>query len=75
MSGMDVASNPDSSRAMNLIGHVLFANMFQVLISLEYLFYNNILTSQVVADDFFRFLADKKALRVSSPRNLLQRST
>lgn len=49
--------------------------MFQVLINLEYMFYNNILTCQVVADEFIRSLTEKKALRVSSPRNAIQRSS
>lgn len=58
-------------------GHILFANSFQVLVSFLYLFYNNILTSQVVADEFIRFLDKdgKKALRVSSPQNSIQRSS
>jgi hypothetical protein len=58
-------------------GHILFANSFQVLISFLYLFYNNILTCQVAADEFIRFLdkkKGKKALRVSSPK-ALQRSS
>lgn len=55
------------------IWHVLFANMFQLLISFEYLFYNNILTCQVVGDEFVRYLTERKALRVSSPRNAMQR--
>jgi hypothetical protein len=59
-------------------GHILFANSFQVLVSFLYLFYNNILTRQVAADEFLRFLdgdTDRKALRVSSPKNSEQRSS
>jgi len=62
-------------RGIDHVGHVLFANMFQVLISFEYLFYNNILTCQVVGDEFLRFLTERKALRVSSPKNTMQRSS
>jgi hypothetical protein len=57
------------------VGHVLFANIFQVLVSFEYLFYNNILTCQVVGDEFLRFFTERKALRVSSPTNAMQRSS
>lgn len=57
------------------IWHVLFANMFQLLISFEYLFYNSILTCQVVGDEFVRYFTERKALRVSSPRNAMQRSS
>lgn len=59
-------------------GHILFANSFQVLVSFLYLFYNNVLTRQVAADEFLRFLDednDRKALRVSSPKNSEQRSS
>lgn len=57
------------------VGHVIFANSFQVMISFLYLFYNNILTCQVVADEMIRFMEVKKALRVSTPQNLIQRSS
>jgi hypothetical protein len=62
-------------RGIDHVVHVLFANMFQVLISFEYLFYNNILTCQLVSDEFLRFLTERKALRVSSPSNAMQRSS
>jgi hypothetical protein len=62
-------------RGIDHVRHVLFANMFQVLISFEYLFCNNMLTCQVVADEFIRFFTEKKALRVSSPKNAIQRSS
>jgi len=45
------------------------------MISFLYLFYNNILTCQVVADEMIRFMRVKKALRVSTPQNLIQRSS
>jgi hypothetical protein len=57
------------------VGHVIFANSFQVMVSFLYLFYNNIITCQVVADEMIRFMEVKKALRVSTPRNLIQRSS
>lgn len=56
--------------------NVIIANSFQILVSLMYLFYNNILTSQLVSDEWTRFLRPdgKKTLRVSSPRGM-QRSS
>ncbi|KAL1856507.1 hypothetical protein Daus18300_010664 [Diaporthe australafricana] len=56
--------------------NVIIANSFQILVSLLYLFYNNILTSQLVADEWTRFLRPdgKKTLRVSSPQGM-QRSS
>jgi hypothetical protein len=55
--------------------HVIVANSFQVMISFLYLFYNNILTRQVVAEEMLRFLRKRKGLRVSSPTNITQRSS
>jgi hypothetical protein len=72
-----LAASGATSRAWRF-GHIAFANSFQVLVSFLYLFYNNILTRQVVADEFLRFLDGdngKKALRVSSPKNSVQRSS
>ena len=72
-----LAASGAVSRAWRF-GHILFANSFQVLVSFLYLFYNNILTRQVVADEFIRFLdknEGKKPLRVSSPTNSVQRSS
>ncbi|KAI1842909.1 hypothetical protein JX266_010927 [Neoarthrinium moseri] len=59
-----------------LLGHVLVSNSPQMLMSFLYLFYNNILTRQVVADEWLRFLRKdgKKPLRVSSPVGM-QRSS
>lgn len=54
---------------------VVLANSFQVMVSFLYLFYNNILTRQVLADEMIRYVRNRKALRVSSPRNLTQRSS
>lgn len=56
----------------DFVGHILFVNIFQVMISALYLFYNNCLTCQVVADQWTRFITvskgtpDRKPLRVSS---------
>ena len=55
--------------------NVLFANSFQLMVSFIYLFFNNVLTCQLVADELIRFLTEKKPLRVSSPENQLQRSS
>ena len=60
--------------AKDFFAHVMFANIFQLMISFLYLFYNNILIHQLVADEFIRFLSEKKTLRVSSPVGM-QRST
>ncbi|KAL1851664.1 hypothetical protein Daus18300_012473 [Diaporthe australafricana] len=55
---------------------VLLSNMFQILVSFLYIFYNNILTRQLVADEWKRFLepSGKKPLRVSQPVGM-QRSS
>ncbi|KAK5991490.1 hypothetical protein PT974_09773 [Cladobotryum mycophilum] len=64
------------SGTANFFLTVLFANIFQLLVSLAYVLWNNVLTQQLVADSMVRFLrADgKKPLRVSSPRGM-QRSS
>lgn len=61
-----------------IVGHILFANIFQLMISIIYLLYNNCLTRQVLADQWTRFMRttklvpegqpipDRKPLRVSS---------
>ncbi len=56
--------------------NVLIVNSPQLLISFSYLFYNNILTRQLVANELVRFLRPdgKKPVRVSSPRGM-QRSS
>ncbi|KAF3479909.1 uncharacterized protein GIQ15_06885 [Arthroderma uncinatum] len=65
-----------SSGAEALLSNILLVNSPQVLVSFLYIFYNNILTRQLVADEWVRFLREdgKKPLRVSSPVGL-QRST
>jgi hypothetical protein len=62
-------------RGADQLFQILFANAFQLLVSFLYLVYNNILTCQVVAGEMMRFLSEKKALRVSSPKNATQRSS
>ncbi|KAI0110771.1 hypothetical protein GGR51DRAFT_569412 [Nemania sp. FL0031] len=66
----------DPKGAINYLGNVLLANIFQIVISFLYVFYNNILTRQVVADELLRFMPPegKKPLRVSSPVGM-QRSS
>jgi len=61
-----------------LLPCVALANMFQILTIFLYMFYNNILTRQLAADEWTRFVSQgddgKKVLRVSSPRGM-QRSS
>lgn len=54
---------------------VLFANAFQIFVSFLYLFYNNILTSQLAAQEFIRYFTVKDSLRVSTPKNITQQSS
>ena len=65
-----------SSTGLVLLSQVLFANGFQLMVSFLYLFYNNIITRQLVAAEWIRFLKPKgkKSLRVSSPVGM-QRSS
>ncbi|OTB05612.1 hypothetical protein M426DRAFT_260105, partial [Hypoxylon sp. CI-4A] len=65
-----------TNRAADLIGNILVANSPQVIVSFIYLFFNSILTRQLVADEWTRFLREdgKKTLRVTSPVGL-QRSS
>lgn len=58
------------------LANVLIANSPQLLMSFLYLFYNNLLTRQLVVDELLRFTRDggKKPLRVSSPVGM-QRSS
>ncbi|KAJ8128224.1 hypothetical protein O1611_g5414 [Lasiodiplodia mahajangana] len=66
----------DPNGAIHYLGNVLLANIFQIVISFLYVFYNNILTRQLVADELLRFMPPegKKPLRVSSPVGM-QRSS
>ncbi|KAI0123305.1 hypothetical protein BJ170DRAFT_736541 [Xylariales sp. AK1849] len=63
-------------KTAQLLVHILWANSFQLMISFLYMFYNAILTRQLVADEWIRSLRreGKKPLRVSSPVGI-QRSS
>lgn len=73
MNGFLAFNNAMSNKARVI--HVMTANSFQVLVSFLYLFYNNILTHQIIADELISFLREKKTLRVSFPEHSLQRSS
>lgn len=45
-----------SNNGLDYLEKVLVANGFQIVLSFLYLFYNNILTRQLVADEWIRFL-------------------
>lgn len=45
-----------SNRWVDYLEKVLVANGFQIILSFLYLFYNNILTRQLIADEWIRFL-------------------
>lgn len=64
------------TRNYSLVQCVFLANIVQLIISFIYLFYNNILTHQLLADQWVRFLRPdgKKSLRVSTPLRM-QRSS
>ncbi|KAL1617061.1 hypothetical protein SLS54_008056 [Diplodia seriata] len=64
----------DAQGATGFLIQVLFANSFQLLVSLCYLFANRLLTTQVATAEWLRFLDEKKPLRVSSPEGM-QRSS
>ena len=72
---IDVAFVRGVASSSRVFRNVLFANSFQLMVSFVYLFFNNVLTCQLVADELIRFLTEKKPLRVSSPENQLQRSS
>ena len=65
----------DDVFGVDIVRHVLFANVFQLLISFFYLISNNILTCQLAAAEFVAFLRHKDSLRVSAPKNLLHHSS
>jgi hypothetical protein len=62
----------DGRGTQDFVSHILFVNVFQVLISALYLLCNSCLTRQVVADQWTHFMTasngmpDRKPLRVSS---------
>ncbi|KAK5120323.1 hypothetical protein LTR85_006262 [Meristemomyces frigidus] len=51
------------------------ARQEKILVSFGYLFYNNIWTCQLLADELLRFFTERKGLRVSEPEGSLQRSS
>lgn len=65
-----------TTRSKQLWANIIVANSLQLIVSFLYLFYNNILTRQLVADEWTRYLRPdgKKTLRVSSPIGM-QRSS
>ncbi|KAF4428369.1 Acyl- sterol acyltransferase [Fusarium acutatum] len=65
-----LTQNLTRTKTRAMLSNIIVANLPQALFSLLYLFYNNILTRQLVADEWVRFLqpGEKKVLRVSSPR-------
>ncbi|RBR09070.1 uncharacterized protein FIESC28_10010 [Fusarium coffeatum] len=66
----------NKSKTGTRLANIIIANSPQVLVSFLYIFCNNILTRQVVADEWVRYLEPdgKKVLRVSSPEGM-QRSS
>jgi hypothetical protein len=70
----------DNKHTEDFVNHILFVNVFQVIISGLYLLCNSCLTRQVVADQWTHFMTasdgtpDRKPLRVSSHVGL-QRSS
>ncbi|KAF2804655.1 uncharacterized protein BDZ99DRAFT_502510 [Mytilinidion resinicola] len=56
------------------IANVIWANMWQVIISFLYLAYNALLTCMLVSDEWSGYATDRKTLRVTHPRGI-QRSS
>lgn len=67
----DAAQMPGQS---SFYTHVIFANIWQVAVSIVYVQYQALLSSILVADEWGRFASSKKTARVSHPIGL-QRST
>ena len=59
---------------MSVIGGTIVANIPQALLSYFYLFFNGVLTSMLVGEEWTHYYLNRKPLRVSSPKGL-QRST
>jgi hypothetical protein len=55
-------------------GEILFANMWQFLVSILYIQYNSLLTCMLANREWYRYSAERKSLRVSAPLGL-QRSS
>ena len=56
------------------IANVMYANLWQVIVSFLYLAYNALLTCMLVGDEWSRFATNRKTLRVTHPTGI-QRST
>ncbi|KAK8097762.1 uncharacterized protein PG998_013248 [Apiospora kogelbergensis] len=76
VSGLGPWENKYLGTPTEFLINILIANSPQILMSVLYLFYNNILTRQLAADEWLGFLKPqgKKPLRVSSPIGM-QRSS
>lgn len=53
---------------------MVIANIWQVLVSLGYMFNNALLSTMLVGDEWAGFASERKTLRVSNPRGI-QRSS
>jgi hypothetical protein len=56
------------------VENVIWANVWQMIISMLYLAYNGLLTCQLVSEEWGGYAKDRKTLRVSHPKGI-QRST
>lgn len=68
------AHTDDTQGAKGFITNVLWANYWQLIISLLYFADNSMLTYQFLAEEWAGFVKDRNFLRVSHPRGM-QRST
>lgn len=66
-------ANIDQGTA-GFITHVIYANIWQAIISFLYLAYNALLTCMLVGSEWGRFATHRKTLRVTHPRGI-QRSS
>ena len=57
-----------ASSRWSLLANVVFANLPQLLVSLLYLVYNNMLTAMLTAHECTKFARERRGLRVSQPR-------
>ena len=63
-----------STQGLSLFSNVLIANTPQLVVSLIYLSYNNLLTSLFLSQEFTKFSQKRSALRVTTPQGQ-QKST
>jgi hypothetical protein len=68
------ASTKSRQGTRAFITNVMYANMWQVIVSFLYLAYSALLTCMLVGDEWSRFATHRKTLRVTHPRGI-QRST